>query len=269
MSAGDGEREGEGFRPLGEGRRKAIRGLLSRKGRERAGRYLLEGPRLVEEALAWDVPLAEAYVAPEAGERVATLAERLAGAGVPVMRVSEKELRSVSDVVTPQGVLAVGLREMPPPIPQEGLVLLLDAVQDPGNVGTLLRAADAFEAEAVLVARGCADLYSPKVLRAAMGSAFHLPVIRTGPAKEVAAALASAGFTVLAATLDGDDPRAAEVLPERTLLVLGNETRGPHPAILKLADGQLTVPIPGPAESLNVAMAGAILLAELARLPVE
>jgi TrmH family RNA methyltransferase len=251
---------------LGEGRRKALRALLSRKGREKAGRYLLEGRRLVEEALAWDVPLAEAVVAPEAGEEIVDLARRLREAGVRVTEVGERDLRTLSDVVTPQGVLAVAHRETPPPVPREGLVVLLDAVQDPGNVGTLLRAADAFGAEAVLAARGTADVTSPKVLRAAMGSAFHLPVLRTGPSGEIAAGLASAGFTVLAATLDGEDPFVMETLPEKTLLVLGNEARGVHPAVLRSAHRRVTVPIPGDAESLNVAMAGAILLSDLNRL---
>jgi TrmH family RNA methyltransferase len=171
--------------------------------------------------------------------------------------------------VTPQGILAVAEREMPPPLPAEGLVVLLDAVQDPGNVGTLLRAADAFNAAAVLVARGSADVTSPKVLRAAMGSAFHLPVIRTGPAHEAVAALASMGYVVLVATLDGDDPYELETRPARTLLVLGNESRGPGRKVLGAADRRVTVPIPGPAESLNVAMAGSILLADLTRLPED
>jgi TrmH family RNA methyltransferase len=251
---------------LGEGRRKALRALLSRKGREKAGRHLLEGPRLVAEALDWDVPLAEAYVARDCGEELAALAGRLREAGASVLEVDERELRAVSDVVTPQGVLAVALREMPPPLPREGLVVMLDAVQDPGNVGTLLRAADAFGAAAVLAARGTADVTSPKVLRAAMGSAFHLPVIRTGPSGEIAAGLASAGFVVLAATLDGEDPLALESLPERALLVLGNEARGVHPAVLRCAHRRVTIPISGDAESLNVAMAGAILLSDLNRL---
>jgi tRNA G18 (ribose-2'-O)-methylase SpoU len=102
-----------------------------------------------------------------------------------------------------------------------------------------------------------------------MGSAFHLPVIRTGPSGEIAAGLASAGFTVLAATLDGEDPFRLETLPRQTLLVLGNEARGVHPAVLRTAHHRISIPIPGAAESLNVAMAGAILLSDLARLRAE
>jgi len=259
----------EGVGRLSDGRRKALRALLSRKGRNKAGRYLIEGPRMAEEALEWDVPLAEAFIAPEAGEAIEEIGDRLAEAGVPFTRVSEKDLRSVSDVVTPQGVLLVGHREMPPPVPQAGLIVLLDTIQDPGNVGTLLRAADAFGADAVLACQGSADVMSPKVLRAAMGSAFHLPIIRTGPSGETAAGMASAGFTILAATLDGEDPYALESLPEKTVLVLGNEAGGVHPKVLQVADRRVTIPIPGPAESLNVAMAGAVLLSDLARMRAE
>ena len=251
---------------LSEGRKKALRALLSRKGREKAGRYLLEGRLIAEEALDWEVPLAEAFVVTDSGEEVADLARRLRDSGVTVTEVSDRELRGISDVVTPQGVLLVAHREMPPPVPTEGLLVLLDAVQDPGNVGTLLRAADAFGAAAVLAARGTADITSPKVLRAAMGSVFHLPVIRTGPSGEIAAGLASAGFTILAATLDGEDPLALETLPEQTLLVLGNEAKGVHPAVLRTAHRRISIPTPGAAESLNVAMAGAILLSDLNRL---
>ena len=254
---------------LGQGRRKALRGLHSTKGREKAGRYLVEGVKLVTEALEWEVPLAEVLVDAEGGDDIQALAARAAGVGIPVTRVDARDLRDVSDTVTPQGILAVGERELPPPLPTDGLVVLLDAVQDPGNVGTLLRAADAFNAEAVLVARGSADVTSPKVLRAAMGSAFHLPVIRTGPAHEAAAALASMGYSVLVATLDGEDPFELGTRPARSLLVLGNESRGPGGKVLRLADRRLTVPILGPTESLNVAMAGSILLSDLMRLPAE
>jgi RNA methyltransferase, TrmH family len=253
---------------LGAGRRKALRALASRRGRQKAGRYLLEGVKLTEEALEWEVPLAEAYVVTDADEHVADLARRLREAGVTVIEITDRELKSISDVVTPQGVLAVALAEMPPPIPVEGVVLLMDAVQDPGNVGTLLRAGDAFGVSAVLAGRGTADVTSPKVLRSAMGSAFHLPVIRTGPAYETTEALATAGFTVLAATLDGEDLAMLEALPDKVLLVLGNEARGIHPRVLKAAHRRVTIPIPGPAESLNVAMAGSILLSDLMRLPV-
>ncbi len=260
---------------LSDGRRKALRALLSRKGRDKAGRYLIEGPRMAEEALEWDVPLAEAFIAfgagsaGSAGDDIEALGRRLRDAGVSVTRVSMKDLREVSDVVTPQGVLLIGHREMPPPVPQEGLIVLLDTIQDPGNVGTLLRAADAFGADAVLACQGTADVMSPKVLRAAMGSAFHLPVIRTGPSGETAAGMASAGFTVLAATLDGEDPFVLETLPEKTVLVLGNEANGVHPKVLRVCHRRLTIPIPGAAESLNVAMAGAVLLSDLARMRAE
>jgi TrmH family RNA methyltransferase len=144
--------------------------------------------------------------------------------------------------------------------------VVLDGVQDPGNAGAILRAADAFGCASVLFCRGTVEALNPKVLRAAQGSHFHLPVA-TGPAAlEAVAAARRAGARVLAAVASGGDSLFdAPPAGRRTVLVFGNESRGSAPETLAACDGRVTIPLRGRAESLGVAAAAAVVLAWLSR----
>jgi TrmH family RNA methyltransferase len=246
-------------------RQKVLRGLLRAEGRREAGLFLVEGRRLVEEALRSGAPLTEilhtAAFAGSAPGRDLLAAAR--AAGVPAEALPERDLARLSDTTTPQGVVGVVRRRVPDPAAAaaEGLLLALDGVADPGNVGTLVRAADAFAARAILAGPGTADFENPKVLRSAMGSTFHVPCL---PVPDLAATLAGlrrGGSFVVAATLAGRDAREIRAPGPRVVLVLGNEARGVSPAVLAQADAAATVVCPGRAESLNVAIAGGVLLA--------
>ncbi len=248
---------------------KRLRALSRRKGRGEYQMLLAEGPRVVADLLRSGISVHQAlYTKAAAGDpAVAAVLEDLRGSEVPVEEVSQAEFGEFSGTVTPQGILAVA------DIPswsfdsvQTTSLVVLDAVQDPGNVGTLIRAAEALGAGGVACLPGTADAWSPKTVRAASGSSFRLPVFET----TVEALLdwcARHGSTLLAAATggesvgrDGAGDRAGDPASGGVALVLGNEGAGVSEPVLAVADGVVGVPLFAGADSLNVAIAGAILM---------
>lgn len=247
---------------------KTLRGLRQRKQREAEGLFVVEGIRAVEDLLAsplrvrWTVTSSSLEDTP----RGQSLRQHVDALGVPRRDATDVELREFADTETPQGVLAVA------EIPRRALadlavpsgaatVLLLDAVQDPGNFGTLVRTAEALGAAAVVALPGTVDAWNPKAVRAAMGSSFRLPVVDASW-DEAEPWLRAEDFRVLAAAGEGA-PLGER--PARAALVLGNEGAGVGEETRRRADALVGIPLRGRAESLNVAAAGAILLHELTR----
>lgn len=246
-----------------------LRSLRQRKTREAEGLFLVEGIRAVEDLAASALPIRLAAAASTLGDslRGRALLDLLAAKRVAVREAAERELAELADTETPQGILAVagipraGLDDLPAGA-DPAVILVLDAVQDPGNFGTLARTAEALGAIGLVALPGTVDPWNPKSVRSAMGSTFRLPVI---PADwgGLAPWLSSRGFQTLAAAAGGEgvpDPR-----PRRAALVLGNEGAGIGDDTRARADRVVGIPIRGRAESLNVAAAGAILLYELLR----
>lgn len=246
-----------------------LRSLRQRKSREAEGLFLAEGVRVVEDLAASPLPVRLAVAASTLGDtpRGRALLDLLATQGVAVHETGERELAALADTETPQGVLAVA------PIPRRGLddlalgadpvaVLVLDAVQDPGNFGTLARTAEALGAAGVVALPGTVDPWNPKSVRSAMGASFRLPIVPAGW-DALAPWLAERGFTTLAAAAGGEP--LGEPRPARAALVLGNEGAGVSDETRARADRVVGIPIRGRAESLNVAAAGAILMYELLR----
>ena len=244
-------------------RRKEIAALGQKKARERLGQTLVEGVRSVEAAVAAGAPLVEILVTEETQQapRVAAL---LAAAKVPVHVVPARAMDRLSDVQTSQGLLAVAETVY---LPDEKLttaptILALDGVQDPGNVGTIVRTAAWFGAEAVLAGPGTADLYHPKTVRAAMGGLWDLALARTSDLAATLSDLRTAGHTLYGADLDGTAAR--RWVPRRpSVLVLGSEAHGISPAVDVLLGERVAIrgaATRAGAESLNVAVAGGILL---------
>ncbi len=250
---------------LSNRRRTAIGKLTQAKHRRRQGQMLVEGVRAVEAAVAAGAPLTEILVTAEAAAdpRVARFLER---AAAPAHVLSPDALAVLSDVQTSQGVLAVARIEA---APEERLraaqtLLVLDGVQDPGNVGTLLRTAAWFGVEAVAAGRGTAGLHGPKVVRAAMGAHWDLALARTPDAGALLDRLRAAGFACYGADLDGTP--AGTWAPRRpSALVVGSEAHGLSTAVQGRLDGHVALhgaPTRRGTESLNVAVAGGILLYE-------
>lgn len=241
---------------------KRWRALKRRKGRADHGLFLAEGPRLLEELLASPPPVRHVLHTPEAAEepRAGELLARCREAGVPVEEVDAGELAEFADTVTPQGVVAVAeIPEWPQDRLPAGDLVVLDAVQDPGNAGTILRTAEALGVAGAVSLKGTVDIWNPKVVRASAGSVFRLPVLDLEWG-ELAAALDREGLALWAADAGGTEVGREERVPGRVALVLGNEGSGVRAEVLEAADRRVAISIPGPVESLNVSVAAAILM---------
>jgi TrmH family RNA methyltransferase len=247
---------------------KELRALQQRKHREREGRFLAEGVRVVEDLLASPLDVHWSAVASsiEDSDRGRALVEALDRRGIPRRQLSDADFQRIASTEHSQGVLAVASipsRELPTLLagPEPRVVLMLDAVQDPGNFGTLVRSAEALGAAGVIALPGTVDPWNPKAVRAAVGSTFRLPVV--GSSWETAAEwLRREGFGILGADAGGGPVPAAV---RRAALVVGNEGAGLSAAVRAGMDGLVGIPLRGRAESLNVAAAAAILLYELTR----
>ncbi len=251
---------------------RAVAKLTKRSARAETGLFLLEGPQSVREALTYRPDaIVELFVTPTSWEKHGDLREQAADAGVDAQFVTEFVLAAMADTVTPQGVVAVA-RQTPTSVrdifaASPRLVAICEEVRDPGNLGTIIRAADASGADAVVLTGRTVDPYNPKVVRSTTGSLFHLPISVGGDVADVVERARSVGMQVIAADVKGDDlleARAAGVLAQPTAWLFGNEARGLDDAALTLADRALRLPIFGRAESLNLATAASVCLYESA-----
>lgn len=249
---------------------RAVAKLAKRHAREETGLFLVEGPQAVAEALAFHADhLVELFVAANVAERHSALTRAAEEAGLRVETVTEAVLEAMADTVTPQGVLAT-CRQLPTTIAEllarkPRLVAILEEVRDPGNAGTIIRAADAAGADGVILTGNSVDAYNPKVVRSTTGSIFHLPVAQNATLDDALAAVRAAGLQVLAADVKGADlPRVRDTLASPTAWVFGNEAHGLPDEQLRLVDRVVKLPIYGRAESLNLATAASVCLYESA-----
>jgi RNA methyltransferase, TrmH family len=243
----------------------AARDLQAKRGRDESGLFLCEGEHMVAEA-ARNAPRDVTAVFVEEGreERFAPLLATLSEALCYVVPASV--LKAISEVKTPQGIAATARKPKPTnPASPGNRAVLLENLQDPGNVGAILRTADAAGFDACLLAPGCADPFSPKALRATMGSVFRVPVAEVEGAAETARALAGAGYAVIASVLNGEDFFRRKPLPEKVCLIIGNEGAGVTPETIEAATHRYRLPMRGGAESLNAAAAAAVFLFEIAQ----
>jgi TrmH family RNA methyltransferase len=249
---------------------RAVAKLVKRSAREETGLFLLEGPQAAREALAYRPDtLIELFATPSAVERHGDIREAARSAGIDVVFTTEAVLDAMADTVTPQGIVAVA-RQSPTSLrdvfaASPTLVAICEEVRDPGNLGTIIRAADAAGADAVVLTGRTVDPYNPKVVRATTGSLFHLPVsVGVDLASTVDRAHA-AGLRIIAADVGGADfLDHRELLAEPTAWLFGNEARGLDDTSLAHADLSLRLPIYGSAESLNLATAASVCLYESA-----
>lgn len=249
---------------------RAVAKLTKRSARQETGLFLLEGPQAAREVLRYRPDtLVELFATPSAMERHADVREAAAEAGIDVVFTTEPVLDAMADTVTPQGIVAVA-RQSPTSLKDvfadsPRLIAICEEVRDPGNLGTIIRAADAAGADAVILTGRTVDPYNPKVVRSTTGSLFHLPIVVGIDLPDAIERAHAAGVRVIAADVGGEDFLAHRArLAEPTAWLFGNEARGLEEEALARADLALRLPIYGSAESLNLATAASVCLYESA-----
>jgi len=256
---------------LSKNRDREIRRLHRKKERDREGFFLAEGFHLLEEALQGTLhPVLEIFIEETSLPRLEALAEKFPRLRrTPAYGLSSPQITRISTEKTPQGVVFLcEKKKCPPGSPREPAargLLYLEEMADPGNLGTILRTAAWFGAAPVLLGPRSADPFNPKAVRASAGAVFHVEVLEDIGAGDLREFVSREGFAVTAAVPEGGLAPNALAKSGRTLLLLGNESRGLSGELLNLADQRVTIPRRGRGESLNVALSAAMLLYELFR----
>ncbi len=241
---------------------KFIRALSERKNRQREGRFVVEGARLIDEALAAHLRPDWIFCAEKIPTRAKQTLNHLRSINVEVIDVSDAVLKACSDTETPQGLIAVLPRPRLDPPPDPNLVLVIDSLRDPGNLGTLFRSAAAAEVDLVILSPETVDAYNPKVVRGAMGAHFRLPILSLDW-DTIATRLH--GLDVYLASMDGEKIYSQIDWTRPAALIVGSEAEGASQPATKLATARISIPIANNIESLNAAVAASVILFEARR----
>lgn len=231
----------------------------------------VEGERLIEECLQAGLRLEACYHAPELSARAQNIVTELARRNCPLLPTADAVLATISDTVNTQGLIvlaerpATTLKQVLAWRQQAALLVALDAVQDPGNLGTIIRTAEAGGAGGVIALSGSVETFAPKTLRSAMGSAFRLPLASEVAVDELIIEAAAAGLTIVVTEAQAKTIYSDYDWRQATLVVFGNEARGVRPELRERAAWRLRIPLRAPVESINVAAAAAAVLFEAAR----
>lgn len=242
---------------------KNIRKLKEKKYRDEADSFIIEGIKLIEEAMEENIEIKKIIVCNEFNENFSQdLLYKIAK--YDVIYVPKNIFKILTDVTNPQGILAVVSKNKKSSIDYtQNFYLILDNIQDPGNMGTILRTADSINLNQIIVAKGCADCYNPKVVRSTMGAIFRVNVFECDLSK-IIKDLKKHKIKILATDLNTEND-IYNTSYERTAVVIGNEANGVSKEILELSDGRIKIPMQGKTESLNAGVATGIILYEVIR----
>lgn len=249
---------------------KKLVSLKQKKSRQKYKLFLVEGIRFINEIPNnWEV---EQYVVSESFEKKYLDKIKQLKSKSKVYTVTDSIFKSISDTDTPQGIIATCIQKnfnISDVICDNAFLIIADNLQDPGNLGTIIRTADAAGATGVLLSQNTVDLYNPKTLRATMGSIFHIPIIQNIDISETILNLKSNNITVIASSLKATTTPYLVNLKKSVAVIVGNEANGVDENILNRADVLVKLPLVGRAESLNVSVASGILLYEIVRQRLE
>ncbi len=253
---------------------KYIRRLGNRRFREKEGKFLVEGVRFLEEALRERWPLEYALYVHQAGgnPRGAQVLDMLAKQGVPLLAVDKALFAELAETESPQGIMAVAQMPRRPGLDpavlnnaETGLLVLVDGVRDPGNLGTIIRCADAYGAGGVILLKGTVDPFNPKTLRATMGAVFRVPLLQVDNPDCLPGVLQSSEWKVVA----GDPAAERHIhncdLSGRVIVAVGGEAAGFSEQIERFFPERVSIPMPGRAESLNAGVAACVMMYEAVR----
>ena len=250
--------------------------LQSAKERKEKGRFIIEGKKMVSEALSIDgavdcLFMTETFAGSESGKKL------LEGASCDVSIVPDSSLKKVSELVTPEGVMAAASTDSIEKASKENSesclkkgfpILFLEDLQDPGNLGTIIRTAEAAGVSGIVLSKGCVDPFSPKVVRATMGSIFRTPVFKcegTEDFYDIIPEKKAEGFSFYAAALSGKKAYTDIIYGEKAAFLIGNEGKGLSERAIRACDEEMLIPMEGKAESLNAAVAAAVIMFEAKR----
>lgn len=234
---------------------KFLKTLKSKKGRSENGLYLIEGKRAVLDAIEHGVKFKSVLIEEGFNSSVSCNCE--------IIEVSRKVIEALSETSSPEGIIAEAyIPDLSFDINKiNGLVIFLDRLQDAGNLGTIIRTADALGAGAVVLSQECVELFNPKTVRATMSSIFNIPIMLANESISTLRAIKEKGYTVFSAALDGEDFNSVKNIDtNKSCIIIGNEGNGICDEILEFSDKIITLPMRGGAESLNAAIAAGILI---------
>lgn len=249
---------------------KEVKSLYRKKERWAKKSFLVEGIKIVEECIDNNYPLSNIIFSHE-------LRSISGGEGLwqkirtydQLIKVPDRLYREISDMENPQGVMAIAIfkQNSIEEIYDKGnpFLLLLDQIQDPGNMGTIIRTADAFGIDGIIVTEGCVDIYNPKVVRSTMGSIFRVPIYHTLEGRKIIEELKKKNLKIYSTSLKGDRFIQDVDFNRPSLLIIGNESKGVSHSLEVLADNLIKIPMIGAAESLNAAIASSIIMYEAVR----
>ncbi len=249
---------------------KYIRGLREKRNREQERRFVIEGVKFVSEAVS-SGHFPEKIIISERGENNPAVRAIISGLGASqIVRVNDAVMEYMGETDTPQGIMGLvkinGVSLTDLVVTPQSMFAVVEGVQDPGNVGTIIRIADAFGAGGVILSRGCADLYNAKTLRSTMGSLFHVPVVRETDITGIEAFLGrNSVFSAVTSLEENTIPVHEADFKLPLAIIFGNEARGVSPELRRAADIKVRIPMAGEAESLNVATAAGIVFYEAFR----
>ena len=243
---------------------KETKKLKERKGRTKSSKYIIEGFRLIQEAFKAGLDIEYIFINDEEEKRIDDYLGEYRH-NVKIYGLSDNLLKELCSTEKPQGIVAVVKMNKIDMALEGKFYLLCDKVQDPGNLGTIIRTAHAAGVDGIILTKGTVDVYNEKTIRSTMGSLFHIPVVYDDGDLSIVRALINKGFSLLSTSLEGDKNFFEEDLTGNLIISVGNEGNGVSKEVYELSDKKVKIPMPGGAESLNVAIASSIILYEIVR----
>ena len=246
---------------------KYLRKLYRARNRRKEGKFLLEGSRIVQHAVKKEMLISRVFVSADFDDQ--SLIKKLKQSDCQLITISRELLDEIADTVSPQGIIAIADK----PNYQlsdiwnnsQDSLLLLDRIQDPGNMGALIRTAAAAGVKGIIALKGCVDIYNLKVLRATMGAIFNIPICTRIDVTKIRKKAKELEHQIVCADLSGPKFHYEINFSKKTIFVIGNEAQGISQEILSLSDQIVKIPLNGAIESLNAAVSGGIILYEYLR----
>ena len=244
---------------------KSTKKLKERKNRSKTNKYIIEGFRLVQEAFKAKVDVDYLIVTEDAKDKVNEFLGEYINDKIKIYEISNNLFKELISTENPQGILAV-IKMNTMDLKSNGdFYLLCDKLQDPGNLGTIIRTAHAAGVQGIILTKGTVDIYNEKTIRSTMGSIFYIPIHYDDENLSLVNELKGKGFDLVVTSLDTDKNFFEADLRGKVLLTVGNEGNGVSVEVLEIADTKVKIPMPGNAESLNVAVASSVIMYEKVR----